>query len=141
MTLAISGRLGSGSSASVALSESLASRLQARSIMVGSTVYRQTWKRRITPLGRLYWEHTARARRTNDNDYSGWATPTARDHKDSASILTNTPVNGLLGRQVLMFNAPTGRRESLNPEFSRWLMGFSQEWLNCAVSATRSSRK
>ena len=30
-----------------------------------------------------------------------WMTPTARDHKDGATTLANTPVNGLLGRQVL----------------------------------------
>jgi cytochrome c-type biogenesis protein CcmH/NrfG len=30
-----------------------------------------------------------------------WMTPTARDHKDGATSLANTPVNGLLGRQVL----------------------------------------
>lgn len=29
-----------------------------------------------------------------------WATPTTRDHKDGGSTLENTPVNGLLGRQV-----------------------------------------
>jgi hypothetical protein len=29
-----------------------------------------------------------------------WMTPTARDHKDGATTLANTPVNGLLGRQM-----------------------------------------
>ena len=38
-----------------------------------------------------------------------WMTPTARDHKDGATSLANTPVNGLLGRQVLT-TPPAGRR-------------------------------
>jgi hypothetical protein len=32
---------------------------------------------------------------------ASWPTPTTRDHKDGASTLENTPVNALLGRQVL----------------------------------------
>lgn len=35
-----------------------------------------------------------------------WGTPTARDHKDGASTLENTPVNGLLGREVLQWPTP-----------------------------------
>ena len=37
-----------------------------------------------------------------------WATPTSRDHKDGASTLENTPINGLLGRQVSLaaWNTP-----------------------------------
>lgn len=39
-----------------------------------------------------------------NRDASQWGTPTSRDHKDGASTLENTPVNGLLGRQVLDFS-------------------------------------
>jgi hypothetical protein len=43
-------------------------------------------------------------RRSADLSHSArlWMTPTARDHKDGATSLANTPVNGLLGRQVLV---------------------------------------
>jgi len=111
-TIATSGRSGSGSSASVALSIFLANRLRLRLDMAGSTLFRQTWKAKATPSGRMYWEHTASAPRTGDNDCgswpspkvsntngagahgeggadlqtvaltSSWATPTTRDHKD-----------------------------------------------------------
>ena len=37
---------------------------------------------------------------------ASWATPTTRDHKDGASTLENTPVNALLGRQVLGTTSP-----------------------------------
>lgn len=33
-----------------------------------------------------------------------WGTPTSRDHKDGATTLENTPVNGLLGRQAILFS-------------------------------------
>lgn len=59
---------------------------------------------------------------------AGWATPTSRDHKDAASDLTNTPVNGLLGRQALISTASTEKRGALASEFSSWLMGFPLEW-------------
>ena len=50
-----------------------------------------------------------------------WMTPTARDHKDGATTLANTPVNGLLGRQVLKTGTAggdsSGARRTLNPLF------------------------
>ena len=59
---------------------------------------------------------------------AGWATPTTRDHKDGASMLENTPINSLLGRQVSLSSVPMEKRGALNPDFSRWLMGFSHIW-------------
>lgn len=64
--------------ASADLSSFLASKCQELSSTVGSMVYVQTWKERVTPAGTPYWEHTARARTTSDNDSIGWHTPRAR---------------------------------------------------------------
>ena len=76
-TRGTSGLYSSISSVSADLSMSLASRLVARLAKVGSMEYRQTWKEKVTPVGRSYWEHTAAARRISDKDYTGWPTPNA----------------------------------------------------------------
>ena len=67
-------------------------------------------------------------------------TPTARDHKDGATSLANTPVNGLLGRQVLVTpmvgsgTSPSPR--TLNPLFVEALMGWPTGWTGFASVAT-----
>jgi len=81
---AIYGRTSFGSSESADLSESLGSRLQTLSGMVGSTVYRQIWRRKTTPLGRRYWEHTARGQITSGSDCTGWRSPTGSDGEGGA---------------------------------------------------------
>ena len=77
---------------------------------------------------------------------AGWGTPQARDWKDVGD-LSNIPINRYLPRQVrgAITNgsgAPTQRLPladsigALNPQFSCWLMGYPQEWVSCADSAT-----
>ena len=74
MTLGICGPSSTGLSASDCLSMSLASRCRERLGAAGSMEYRQTWKKKATPSGRLYWAHTASARRTSGNGSGGWPT-------------------------------------------------------------------
>jgi hypothetical protein len=83
-TRVICGQRSSGSSASVILTQSLASRLRERLGTGGSIEYNETWKRKVTPLGIVYWAHTASGRRTFGSGSTGlpvgnWATPTAHD--------------------------------------------------------------
>jgi hypothetical protein len=66
------GRIGSVSSASESLTSSLARMLQQRLDGAGSTLFSATWKRKVTPRGRQYWEHTASARRTSGKDCGSW---------------------------------------------------------------------
>ena len=68
------------SSASAALSQSLASRLQAVTALHGSTLYHLTWKTRATPAGRLIPALRASVRRISDNGSTGWPTPTGNNH-------------------------------------------------------------
>jgi len=77
MTSGTSGLTGTTSSASAALQSSLASRLQARTASVGSTLYTLTWKQRATPSGLLICALRASVRRISDNASGllGWPTP------------------------------------------------------------------
>lgn len=82
-----SGLISLGSSASVALSQFLASRLREQLASTGSMEYAQTWKRRRSPLGRLFWEHTASEPRTGDSGSTGWPTPDTNAGGDGPSQL------------------------------------------------------
>jgi hypothetical protein len=76
--------------------------------------------------------------------FTGWATPTSRDHKDGASDLSNVPINCLLGRQARLSGAvmESGGGYRLNHGFSLWLMGYPvDEWLSCVPRGTPSSPK
>ena len=77
---------------------------------------------------------------------AGWGTPQARDWKDVGDQ-SNVPVNGYLPRQAMLADPALGATTSgsgvetdtigaLTPQFSCWIMGFPQEWVSCADSAT-----
>jgi hypothetical protein len=85
---------------------------------------------------------------------TGWSTPTGRDFKDR-KIQESVEVNALLGRQVWRAIGTTSTsstatsgpldagtsRGALNPEHSRWLLGFPGTWSSYAPTATRSRRR
>jgi hypothetical protein len=73
------------SSASADLQSSLVSKLQAKTALVGSTLYNLTWKQRATPAGRSISALRASVRRISDSGSGGWEqgwpTPASRDYK------------------------------------------------------------
>jgi hypothetical protein len=73
------GPLSTTSSASADLTLSLVSKLQAKTALVGSTLYTLTWKQRATPAGRSISALRASARRISDSGSGGlgWPTPMA----------------------------------------------------------------
>lgn len=73
------GPTGISSLPSAALTRSLASRLQARTGLLGSTLYSLTWKTRVTPQQRSIFALRASAPRTSGSGSTGWPTPCAQD--------------------------------------------------------------
>lgn len=106
----ISGPLGSGSLSSASLQSSLESRLQTRMHSSGSTLFRLTWKRRVTPLGRSILARRASVPRISDRGSTsspsqtivplqrnsghlsilGWPTPRATDGEKNVRSLEGT---------------------------------------------------
>jgi hypothetical protein len=78
-TPATCGLSGSGSSASRNLSASLASKLAER--LIGSTLFVETWKVKVTPSGRQFWAHIASVRRILGSESTGWPTPQSHDER------------------------------------------------------------
>jgi hypothetical protein len=106
LTSGTSGRRGITSSVSAALQSSLASRLQARTSTLGSTLFSMTWKPWNTPAPRTLSRLRASVRRTSETVLSSWPTPTTRDHKDGSEC-ANVPLNALLGRVAWLASWPT----------------------------------
>lgn len=78
-TSGTSGRSSTTSSASDALQKSLESRLRARTQILGSTLYKMTWKPWVTPSGRSRFRLRASVLRTSETGSTGWPTPTTAD--------------------------------------------------------------
>ena len=74
-----SGLPGSTSSASADLTLSLVSKLKQRLTTAGSTLFKLTWKEKVTPAGRSVSRLAASGRRTSDKDCGSWPTPCQQD--------------------------------------------------------------
>lgn len=85
-TTATFGRYLPASLPSENLQSFLANRLQRRLATVGSTVYAQTWKKRVTPSGVMYWAHTASAQTISGTGCTGWPTPDSSNARDGKSL-------------------------------------------------------
>jgi hypothetical protein len=170
LTSGTCGHTSSISPMSTALATSLASRLQARTDSLGSTLFLRTWKARATPSGRSICALRASVRRTSDRDSTGalrgWASPQGRDGKgsrtgeamytDRAGRPLNEQTANLLdqwatdqqpvrlpasGGALTGSSAAMARGGQLNPAHSRWLMGFPAAWDACGVTAMPLSRR
>jgi len=108
---ATSGPKCSGSSASQALMSGLSNRLRALFGMDGSMEYSQTWKEKVTPAGRSYWEHTASARRTSVSESGaslfGWPSPAAQNAEAGPNPAGNTGEHFTLQTAAVLAGWPT----------------------------------
>lgn len=105
------GLLSSTSSASADLSMSLANRLQQVTQMLGSTLYKQTWKEWDTPSGLFRFRQRASVRRTSESGPTGWPTPVANTNPQPETKRGLQHVSGaarLTGWQTPVANDSTG---------------------------------
>jgi len=99
LTSGIYGQRGTTSSRSAGLQSSLASRLQANLASLGSTLYRLTWKERVTPMGLSISALRASVLRTSGNGFTlsekGWPTPKASIAGPDHAILNREGSGGI----------------------------------------------
>ena len=78
--------------------------------------------------------------RLEDQVQGTWPTPNATDgSKAPKKFKRGNP--SLVGMALSSFPAQTEKPGQLNPEFSRWLMGYPAEWGCCAAMVMQSYRK
>ena len=80
----------SDSSPSAVLASCLANRLRAVTHSLGSTLFKLTWKERVTPSGRSIPALRGTARRTSDSASIGWPTPMRNDGTGSTHCYGKT---------------------------------------------------
>jgi hypothetical protein len=79
MTNATSGPTGSGLSVLYDHQSSLANRLKRQLDGAGSTLFALTWKRKVTPRGRPYYQLAASGHRTEEIGFGSWRSPAAQN--------------------------------------------------------------
>lgn len=121
---------GSGSLASAALTQSLASRLRPVTDLLGSTLYRLTWKERVTPSGRRIPALRASGRRTSGSDCTSWPTPdaqktTSQGTQDRPSREATGRTTGYLAEAVKSYGQPAAWPTPNRPDGGRQPKGGS----------------
>jgi hypothetical protein len=126
-----SGRTGTTSSASASLQSSLASRLRARTVSAGSTLYKLTWKQRDTPSQLKISALRASAHRTSDSGSgsSGWPTPCTQDGPNGGPSQGTDRLPGAAAL-VAGWPTPTALERNAGPETMRKRRGFRLENAN-----------
>jgi hypothetical protein len=122
-------------------------KLRERLDMGGSMACKLTWRRKVTPQGRLIYRLAPLTHRISDSAYIGFLpTPCASEERDTSrpKVLAKCDRGGRVARRICSLSLPARMQPdpvSLNPSFAGWMMGYSQEWDDCAPTETPSSRK
>ncbi len=123
------GLTSSGSSESAALSLALASRLQAVTHLLGSTMFALTWKGQRTPSGRSLPRLRATALRTSGTDSTGWPSPKVSDDNQDRRGVESTEAE---------WNRPNASRASL-PLVAKMLAGWATPQASDMVEGARTA--
>lgn len=125
MTSGTFGRTSSGSSRSAALQSSLESKLRTVTQILGSTLYKMTWKAWDTGSGRLRFRLRASVPRTSATGSTGWPTPTKGDG-DGGHLMGSASATG---------RRPDGSKTQVTlpgvAQFSGWPTTTSTDALRC----------
>lgn len=134
------------------LASFLASRFQARTALLGSTLFTLTWKQRAMPSGRSIYALRASVRRISDSDRSGWPTPTTPSGGQTVPDGTSTTGQTPDGRKVqvtlkdvaALSSWPTPQAADVNhargtAEYALRTMARPQPPSNCALHAHLAS--
>jgi len=161
------GQPSSGLYESLVLTWSLENKLAAKIAELGSTLYRTTWKERVTPLGRHLPSLVVTERPSKAKEHFGWRRPMAGNpgcdrygmagNTDSSrhQVKVSNHGNGTIYRfiPILTGEIPTGldvrapitRWNGVlsNPAHTLWLMlgCYGTDWLKCAEQVTRSTSR
>ena len=100
-------------------------------------------------LKKVYHENWKKTRGSNAPEFSGHSVDfflegvpaKEKEYNEAGSTDSARAIVRLSGPPPSSSFVPTTNSGALNPEFSRWLMGYPPAWLSCAGSATRSSRR
>lgn len=136
MGLLTSGTFGltsSTSSASAALSMSLANKLQQVTQTYGSTLFNQTWKEWVTPSGLCRLRQRASARRTSENELIGWPSPLASNVKNCYQDWLKVMARKEAGRQPNLQDFAV---------LAAWVTPTSRDWKDSAgMTAQRDGKE
>lgn len=141
-TSAIYGPSSSVLSMSAVLAWSLANRLRQKTALHGSTLYRLTWKERVTPSGRSIPALRASALRTSDRGFTGWPTPMGNNSTGVGSQKREGGLNLQTAAELSGWPTPRARdfhaegKGKYSPSLSK-LVGTLVGWLNPAGGAGR----
>jgi hypothetical protein len=125
LTSGIFGPRSTTSSTSTDLQAFLENRLRARTLTLGSTLYKMTWKPWITPSGRSRFRLRASVLRTSATDSTGWPTPKASDGSGGKGPRKGVSITGRMpdGSKVSM-----GLPETVKVALAGWTTPTTRDW-------------
>ena len=108
-----------------------------------------TWRERVTPRGRLYFQLVPSVRRIRESGFLLWPTPVAQPANGTPEMFLERKRKAiakgskmglcLTDLQLVVVAKERGMqgRGKLNPRWLGWLMGYPDNWTECERSETR----